>query len=145
MIGARIRIFLFFSVFALFCNLEGAGVCAPMPPEIAINHETGQCAQVMRGDECTNCYLPEGWEVLGLDPDVSCPAGYEMIDLVLDCVEDYDCRRIPEQDDGSWHTPNLTLMSIPLGLCLCGLVVLLIGIVLAIWLIRRTRKSERNL
>lgn len=141
--SARIRIFLFFLMFGWFFNLLGAVLAAPMPPEIAVNDETRQCAQVMRGDECMNCYLPEGWEVLGLYPDEPCPDGYEMIDLDLDCITDYDCREITGQDDGSDDLPRLTLIGIALGLACFGLVVVLIGIVLVLWLLRYLQKPEK--
>ncbi len=63
----------------------GSGIGAPMPPEVAVNHTTRQCANVMRGDECVICTLPEGWEILGRSPEVECPQGYEEIQLKLEC------------------------------------------------------------
>jgi len=58
---------------------------APMPPELAVNHEKRQCALVIRGDECVICSLPEGWVILGQAGDVQCPVGYEMVEIELIC------------------------------------------------------------
>ena len=137
----RIRIFLLFFVGAIFCNLEGVVIGAPMPPEIAVNDQTRQCAQVMRGDECMNCYLPEGWEVLGLYPDMPCPDGYKMIDLDLDCVTDYACREMTGQNAVSDGTPRLTLIAIIAGAACCGLTLIIVVVVLTVFLLNRRKKS----
>ena len=59
---------------------------APAPNKVVVNHETRQCALIFGGDECMDCFPPEGWEVLGYYPDVLCPEGYEEVsDLEIDC------------------------------------------------------------
>lgn len=82
------------TVSVLLCGIVLAGLAAspfsssalaPMPPEVAVNHDTRQCAVVMRGDECVDCSLPEGWEILGREGQVECPAGYAQVDLELNC------------------------------------------------------------
>lgn len=55
---------------------------APLPPLLVVNHETKQCAEIMGGDECMDCFPPEGWESLGFASDAECPAGYTQIDHV---------------------------------------------------------------
>ena len=32
---------------------------APLPPDLVVNHETKECAEVSGGDECMACYAPE--------------------------------------------------------------------------------------
>ena len=139
--NARILILVMSFILGLFFKLVGVASAAPMPPEIAVNDETRECAEVMRGDECMNCYLPEGWEILGLYPDVGCPQGYEMIYLDLDCVTDYGCRLKTGQDDISTAFPRLTLIGIIAGAGCCGLVGVIIIVVLIVWMLNRGKKA----
>ncbi len=52
-----------------------------MPPRIAVNHETKECAEYNCGDECSDCILPEGWVTLGYAYQVSCPADYSVVEI----------------------------------------------------------------
>ena len=54
---------------------------APTPPQIAVNHDTRECAEFICGDECAYCILPEGWEILGYSSDVECPSDYTMVEI----------------------------------------------------------------
>ena len=59
---------------------------APAPDKVVVNYETRQCALIFGGDECMDCFPPEGWEVLGYYPDVMCPEDYEEVnDLEIEC------------------------------------------------------------
>jgi hypothetical protein len=61
-------------------------LAAPLPPMRAVNHETRECGQFFGGDECMDCFPPEGWEVLGAAYSESCPEGYtEVGDLDYTC------------------------------------------------------------
>lgn len=73
---------------ALLCLLAaGAGLAAPMPPQIIVNDDTKQCAMIMGGDECSYCEAPEGWVVVGYESmDDLCPAGYAVVEGVA-----YEC------------------------------------------------------
>lgn len=53
---------------------------APLPPARVVNHETKQCGEIFAGDECMDCFPPEGWQRLGPASDVACPAGYAEVD-----------------------------------------------------------------
>jgi hypothetical protein len=57
---------------------------APQPPLVVVNHETKECGTIMGGDECMDCFPPEGWEILGFQAE--CPAGYtEVSDIPSTC------------------------------------------------------------
>jgi hypothetical protein len=57
---------------------------APQPPLVVANHETKECGTIMGGDECMDCFPPEGWEILGYPAE--CPAGYtEVHDIPGTC------------------------------------------------------------
>jgi hypothetical protein len=59
---------------------------APLPPDVVVNHETKECAEVSGGDECMACYAPEGWESLGDITEAQCPSGYTFTnDLDVEC------------------------------------------------------------
>jgi len=62
-------------------------VAAPLPPMRAVNHETKECGQLpFGGDECMDCFPPEGWEVLGAADAAPCPEGYTDVgDLDYTC------------------------------------------------------------
>ncbi len=62
-------------------------VAAPLPPRLAVNHETRQCGEFFAGDECMDCFPPAGWEVLGVTSAVSCPEGYTDIGRI-----DHQCQ-----------------------------------------------------
>ncbi len=115
------------------------GVNAPMPPEVAVNDETQQCATVMRGDECVTCTLPEGWEIIGRAPHAQCPAGYEEIDLQLKCkgVRELRCC-LPGHSGGQGDCAGWALE----GLLYCStcLVLLIVLAGLVTWLVRRRKK-----
>lgn len=51
------------------------------PARIAVNHDIRQCAKFTCGDECADCRLPEGWQVLGYAFNVTCPADYEIVEI----------------------------------------------------------------
>jgi len=55
---------------------------APMPPAIVANHATGECARFFGGDECMDCIPPQGWETLGIEGEVECPAGYTFLEEI---------------------------------------------------------------
>ena len=62
-----------------------AAAAAPLPPKVIVNHQTRECAIVIEGDECTDCFIPEGWDELGMYGVVECPAEYTKIDRRLEC------------------------------------------------------------
>jgi hypothetical protein len=64
---------LFFSAGSVFVEM--------MPLRIAVNHEEKQCAEFGCGDECSDCLLPEGWQVLGYSFNTECPADYELVEI----------------------------------------------------------------
>ncbi len=51
-------------------------LAAPIPPLRVVNHETKECSDIFGGDECMDCFPPEGWEILGDAYDIPCPEGY---------------------------------------------------------------------
>lgn len=66
---------------------------APLPPLRVANHQTKECGELpYGGDECMDCFPPEGWEVLGVAYEVECPAGYTVLDEVS-----YDCQPFKNQ------------------------------------------------
>jgi hypothetical protein len=67
-------------------------VAAPMPPLTVVNHDTKECAQIFGGDECMDCFPPEGWEILGVSSEFECPEGYTVIDKL-----DYTCQGFKSQ------------------------------------------------
>ena len=119
----------------------GSGIGAPMPPEVAVNHETRQCANVMRGDECVICTLPDGWEILGRAPEAQCPMGYEEINIKLECkgIRELRCC-LPGHSGGQGDCAGFALE----GFLYCSpcLVLLLALVGLAAWLVRRKRKKH---
>jgi hypothetical protein len=58
---------------------------APVPPKLVVNHDTQECAEIFGGDECMDCFAPEGWEELGWAYDVECPAGYTLTTVESHC------------------------------------------------------------
>ena len=60
---------------------------APVPPLRVVNHETKECGETFGGDECMDCFPPEGWESLGYAMSVPCPEGYTVVDNV-----EYTCQ-----------------------------------------------------
>jgi hypothetical protein len=52
---------------------------APIPPLRVVNHETKECGEIFGGDECMDCFPPDGWEIIGEAFDEPCPEGYEDI------------------------------------------------------------------
>jgi hypothetical protein len=82
-----VRRFIVIPVLTLLFGLAAATPPpAPLPPKVVVNHETQQCAYIMGGDECMDCYPPEGWEVLGYSFEAECPAGYEEVQIGETCV-----------------------------------------------------------
>jgi len=77
-----ILLVIFLTLFFIF----GQSVFAEsLPYEIIVNHNTKQCAEIS-GDECTECFPPEGWEVLGFFGEVKCPQGYTQIELTTEII-----------------------------------------------------------
>jgi hypothetical protein len=71
------------SIVIVFLLLLVAGLplfAAPIPPLLVVNHETKECATIMGGDECMDCFPPEGWETLGFAHEYECPLGYTQLD-----------------------------------------------------------------
>jgi hypothetical protein len=59
---------------------------APLPPNLVVNRDERQCAEIFAGDECMDCFPPEGWEVVGYAHEQACPAGYIFVqDLETTC------------------------------------------------------------
>jgi hypothetical protein len=114
---------------------------APMPPEIAVNHTARQCARVMRGDECVICSLPEGWEILGREPEAQCPQGYVEVSLQLECkgVRELRCC-LPGHSGGQGDCAGLVLEALLFFAPCLLLVSALVGLIY--WLKRRTRKPQ---
>jgi len=130
-----------FSIAGLvFVPLLGTSLNAPMPPEVAVNHQTKQCATVMRGDECVICEVPLGWEIIGRAPEAQCPAGYEEIDLELECKGARELRCcLPGHSGGQGDCVGWALE----GLLYCApcLVMLIVLAGLVAWLVRRRKKK----
>ncbi len=77
----------------LLIPLAPATLAAPLPPLRVVNHPAQECSEIpFGGDECMDCFPPEGWEVLGVASDVPCPAGYAVVEGV-----DYDCQPFKNQ------------------------------------------------
>jgi len=114
----------------------------PMALEMAINEDTQQCAKVILGDECMTCTLPEGWEILGYYLNVSCPAGYEMIDLDLNCVEKENCQWNIGPVEKTSNKPNLIIIGSIFGLICFGFVALVVVTMLLIWLVNQGKKEK---
>jgi len=53
-------------------------LAAPMPPQHVVNHTTKECATILGGDECMDCYPPEGWQVVD-GGEGWCPEGFAPI------------------------------------------------------------------
>ena len=68
-----------------FCSAGERAFAAPVPPELAVNHENEQCAEFWGGDECVTCSLPAGWEILGRLWEAECPADYTMVEIRPTC------------------------------------------------------------
>ena len=68
-----------------WCANEQAAA-APAPPQLAVNHESKQCAEFVGGDECVSCSPPAGWEILGNSWETECPAGYAQVEIVATCT-----------------------------------------------------------
>jgi hypothetical protein len=66
----------------LFILSTGYANAAPVPPLRVVNHETKECGEIFGGDECMDCFPPEGWEILGWAMDEPCPEGYTDIGSV---------------------------------------------------------------
>jgi hypothetical protein len=79
------RLFLLIPLTLLFLLIGGKALAVPAPPEIAVNHETKECAEFFGGDECMSCSPPEGWEILGDSSEVECPAGYTFTSIEPVC------------------------------------------------------------
>ena len=72
-------------IIMLFCSASEGIAAAPVPPELAVNHENKQCAEFWGGDECVVCSLPEGWEILGRLWETECPADYTTVEIKSTC------------------------------------------------------------
>jgi hypothetical protein len=71
---------------AMLLAVAGSAFAEPLPPNLVVNHDAGQCAEVFAGDECMDCFPPEGWEVVGYALEHECPAGYAFVeDLETTC------------------------------------------------------------
>jgi hypothetical protein len=77
------RLFRFILLVVVLTSVWQSGgtlLAAPLPPSRVANHQTRECGEMFAGDECMDCFPPEGWEVLGNAYEVTCPAGYTEID-----------------------------------------------------------------
>jgi hypothetical protein len=72
------KIFVVCSLVVVFFLLSATQqiLAAPVPPLRVVNHETKECSEIFGGDECMDCFPPEGWEILGFAYDEPCPEGY---------------------------------------------------------------------
>jgi hypothetical protein len=59
-----------------------SAAAAPVPPLRVVNHEAKACGEIFGGDECMDCYPPEGWEILGVASEAACPSGYAVLEDV---------------------------------------------------------------
>jgi hypothetical protein len=59
---------------------------APVPPKLVVKRDTQECAEIFGGDECMDCFPPEGWEDLGWAYDVECPTGYTFTEVESHCT-----------------------------------------------------------
>ncbi len=61
-------------------------LAAPAPPLHVVHHGNRQCAEIFGGDECTDCFPPEGWEIVDRSEEAWCPDGYAMVqDVAYSC------------------------------------------------------------
>jgi hypothetical protein len=77
---------LILSIITFSLSAGGSAVAAPVPPDLVVNHDTQECAELFAGDECMSCFPPDGWEVLGKSYEVECPAGYTFTDVEENCI-----------------------------------------------------------
>lgn len=55
------------------------------PPDLIVNHQTKQCAELFRGSVCTTCLPPAGWVELSKGPYGPCPEGYKKVEIKPVC------------------------------------------------------------
>lgn len=80
----KTTVFLVLFAFIFLVTSWTIAFAAPLPPLVVVNHETKECGTIMGGDECMDCFPPEGWEILGFQG--KCPAGYtEVSDIPSTC------------------------------------------------------------
>jgi len=99
----RSRIVLLFALLTASLSMASPVSATPTPPVLVVNHGTGQCAEVIQGDDCHWCEPLEGWEVVGYSSDAECPDGYE--ELGFQGMTG-DCRAYKSQfccSDGAHH------------------------------------------
>lgn len=61
-------------------------LAAPVPPLHVVHHGNQQCAEIFGGDECMDCFPPEGWEIVDRSKEDWCPEGYTPVqDLDYTC------------------------------------------------------------
>jgi hypothetical protein len=79
--------YLCFLVAIVFLFGIGQTVLAePAPPKLVVNHDTKECAEIFGGDECMDCFPPEGWEILGWSYQAECPQGYTFTEVEENCI-----------------------------------------------------------
>lgn len=64
--------------------LAGLAFAAPLPTLIIVNNTSMECARFLPGDECMDCSLPDGWEIL--DASASCPDDYAVVNVRSNCI-----------------------------------------------------------
>jgi hypothetical protein len=82
----------FLTTFLCLLWAEGMVTAAPMPPLLVVNHDSKECAEIFGGDECMDCFPPEGWEILGGSSQAQCPPSYDWIQEL-----DYTCQGFKNQ------------------------------------------------
>ena len=70
----------------LFVSSGQVALAEPAPSKLVVNHETQQCAIIFGGDECIDCFPPEGWEVLGWSYQAECPENYTFTEVEENCI-----------------------------------------------------------
>jgi hypothetical protein len=73
-------------LFASLIFSVNTAFAAPLPPTIAINEQTKECSRFFMGDECLDCFLPDGWTKIEGYSEDSCPKGYNIVnDKSVNC------------------------------------------------------------
>jgi hypothetical protein len=75
----KLILLLIFSTILFFIFIGKDAFAAPLPPMLAVNHQTKECATFFAGDECMDCFPPKGWESLGISWQIECPSDYTHI------------------------------------------------------------------
>jgi len=77
-------------IFSILFLTFGQNSFAETAPQLIVNHETKECVELILGNECMACSIPEGWEILGPVSENECPAGYAKVEYFPETAEGED-------------------------------------------------------